>query len=113
MTRFNRRKVMLSTLSLSALPFLARGAARATTPADKSVTQPAILVRSEQFRLKSDAGREFVIQIARPHDVVPELELMVRGRKPVTIFVLDGDSTFGMVADMTRMMQWGGDVPPC
>jgi hypothetical protein len=38
---------------------------------------------------------------------------MVRGRKPVALYVLDGDSSFGMVHDLTRMMQWGGDVPPC
>jgi predicted alpha/beta superfamily hydrolase len=71
------------------------------------------VLKSEQLNLKSETGREFVIQIGLPHDVDPDLPLMVRGRKPVPVYVLDGDTTFGMVRDLTRMMQWGGDVPPC
>lgn len=113
---FNRRKVLLSTLSLSSLPLLrpGRAAAAGSPPAGSRQTrQPATLLRSEQFSLKSQAEKEFVIQVGLPHDVDPDLPLMVRGRKPVAIYVLDGDSSFGMVADLTRMMQWGGDVPPC
>jgi predicted alpha/beta superfamily hydrolase len=71
------------------------------------------VLRTEQFNLKSETGREFVIQVGFPHDIDPDLPVMVRGRKPVAIYVTDGDLMFGMVRDLTRMMQWGGDVPPC
>jgi predicted alpha/beta superfamily hydrolase len=115
MSRFSRRKVLLSTLSLSSLPFLAAGrpAAAAGPPGSRQGRLPVTVLGSEQFNLKSETGREFVIQVGLPHEVDPDLPLMVRGRKPVALYVLDGDSSFGMVHDLTRMMQWGGDVPPC
>jgi predicted alpha/beta superfamily hydrolase len=115
MPRFNRRKILLSSLSLSSLSLLDAGSAVAASllPGTRKGRPPATLLRSEQFNLKSETGRDFVIQVSLPHEVDPDLPLMVRGRKPVGIYVLDGDSSFGMVADLTRMMQWGGDVPPC
>jgi predicted alpha/beta superfamily hydrolase len=115
MSRFSRRKVLLSTLTLSSLPFLAPG--RAIAAAGQSGSgqgrSPVTVLRSEQFNLKSETGREFVIQVGFPHDIDSDLPVMVRGRKPVALYVLDGDLQFGMVRDLTRMMQWGGDVPPC
>ena len=115
MSRFGRRKVLLSTLSLSSLPFLAPG--RATAAAGRADSRqgrlPVPVLRTEQFNLKSDTGRQFVVQVGLPHDIDPDLPVMVRGRKPVALYVLDGDTTFGMVRDLTRMMQWGGDLPPC
>jgi hypothetical protein len=107
--------MLLSTLSLSSVPYLAEGALqRAKEPIGSARSRrPVTTIRSEQFSLKSDNGREFIIQVGLPHEVEQELPLMVRGRKPVIIYVLDGDAIFGMVCDMTRMMQWGGDVPPC
>jgi predicted alpha/beta superfamily hydrolase len=115
MSGFNRRKLLLSSLTLSSLSLLdAAGAGAASAPAGTRKGPPAAtLLRSEQFNLKSETGREFVIQVAFPHEVDPDLPLMIRGRKPVAIYVLDGESSFGMVAELTRMMQWGGDVPPC
>jgi predicted alpha/beta superfamily hydrolase len=111
----NRRKLLLWSLSLRSLSLLDAGSAVAASaaPEIQRGRPPATLLRSEQFNLKSETGREFVIQVGLPHEVDPDLPLMVRGRKPVAIYVLDGDSSFGMVSDLTRMMQWGGDVPPC
>lgn len=110
----SRRNVVLSTISIGSLPFLAQARAAATKAADKSGGRPPVTsIRSEQFSLRSDSGREYIIQVGLPHEVDPDLPLMIRGRKPVTVYVLDGDSSFGMVCDLTRMMQWGGDVPPC
>jgi predicted alpha/beta superfamily hydrolase len=115
MSWFSRRKVLLSTLSLGSLPFVAPGRATAAAgpPGSGQGRFPVTVLRSEQFNLKSETGREFVIQVGFPHDIDPDLPLMVRGRKPVALYVLDGDTSFGMVRDLTRMMQWGGDVPPC
>lgn len=115
MPSLSRRKAMMSALALGSLPVLAQSASQAPKPkADANRgRQQVTTIRSEQFHMKSETGREYVIQVGFPHDVDPDLTLMVRGRKPVPIYVLDGDSTFGMVCDMTRMMQWGGDVPPC
>ena len=109
----SRRQMMLSSLSVSSLPLLAHGGSTAAKAPSNRARSLATTIRSEQFGLKSDTGREFIIQVGLPHDVEADLPLMVRGRKPVAIYVLDGDAMFGMVSDMTRMMQWGGDVPPC
>jgi predicted alpha/beta superfamily hydrolase len=115
MLRFSRRGVLLSTLSLSSVPFLSPTRTAAASPAAGSgqARSPVTLLRTEQFSLRSETGTEFVIQVGLPHDVDRDLPLMVRGRKPVAIYALDGESTFGLVRDLTGMMQWGGDVPPC
>jgi predicted alpha/beta superfamily hydrolase len=108
--------MLLSTLSVSSLPLVAPGRSTAAgdpTSGSKQGRSPVTVLRSEQFNLKSDTGKDYVIQVGFPHDIDPDLPLMVRGRKPVAVYVLDGESSFGMVADLTRMMQWGGDVPPC
>ncbi len=38
---------------------------------------------------------------------------MLRGYKPVPIYVTDGNENFPIVAATSRQMQWGGEVPPC
>jgi len=57
--------------------------------------------------------RVLLIGIARPLDVDPDLPLMLRGYKPVPIYVTDGTENFPIVASVARQMQWGGEVPPC
>ena len=86
----------------------AADSARGVPAADK----PWPLSRSESFTLKW-RDREFLIGIARPNDVDPDLPLMLRGYKPVPIYVTDGNENFPIVASIARQMQWGGEVPPC
>jgi predicted alpha/beta superfamily hydrolase len=74
--------------------------------------KPWPLSRSESFTLKW-RDREFLIGIARPNDVDPDLPLMLGGYKPVPVYVTDGNENFPIVAAITRQMQWGGEVPPC
>lgn len=74
--------------------------------------KPWPLYRSESFTLKW-REREFLIGIARPLDIDPDLPLMLRGYKPVPIYVTDAIDNFPIVAATSRQMQWGGEVPPC
>jgi len=91
--------------------------------AQKSATQPVAgkcpavaelwpLYRSESLTLNW-RDRVFRIGIARPFDVDPEVPLMLRGYKPVPIYVTDGSENFPIVVGTVRQMQWGGEVPPC
>jgi predicted alpha/beta superfamily hydrolase len=84
------------------------GSARGLPAGEK----PWPLSRSESFTLKW-RDREFLIGIARPNDVDPDLPLMLGGYKPVPVYVTDGNENFPIVAAITRQMQWGGEVPPC
>ena len=84
----------------------AAGSARGVPAAEK----PWPLSRSESCTLKW-RDRELLIGIARPNDVDPDLPLMLRGYKPVPIYVTDGNENFPIVAAITRQMQWGGEVP--
>ncbi|MBL8268883.1 alpha/beta hydrolase [Steroidobacter sp.] len=77
-----------------------------------SPAKPWQLYRSESFTLKW-REREFLIGIARPLDIEPDLPLMLRGYKPVPIYVTDANENFPIVAATCRQMQWGGEVPPC
>jgi predicted alpha/beta superfamily hydrolase len=38
---------------------------------------------------------------------------MIRADKPTPLYVLDGPSMFPIITGLTRMMQYGGSVPPC
>ncbi|MBS0580655.1 MAG: alpha/beta hydrolase [Proteobacteria bacterium] len=117
MAALTRRRMLLSALGtgpvLAVAPSAYISAAASSDPRKVPRTDLATLLQTEQFNLKSDNGTEYVVQVGLPHAVDPDLPLMVRGRKPVTLFVLDGNENFGLVRDLTRMMQWGGDVPPC
>lgn len=73
----------------------------------------ATIPRSEEFVLRSNAGRAYRIRISLPHDIEPDLPLMIRGAKTVPLYVLDGGESFGAVSSLTRTMQWGGELPPC
>ena len=99
------------------------GVAAAATAAAPAAARPrgkvapesklAGIDRSEERILVGPGGQQFRIQIGQPHPVQKDLPLMIRGRKPVPIYVLDGTDNFPIVAGLTRMMQWGGSVPPC
>jgi predicted alpha/beta superfamily hydrolase len=82
---------------------------RKTPPASKL----AGLEDSEQRRVVMPDGQAMTLQIAHPHPVEEDLPLMIRGRKPVPIYVMDGWDNFATVVGLVRMMQWGGSVPPC
>jgi predicted alpha/beta superfamily hydrolase len=69
--------------------------------------------RSEEKIIRRSDGQDYRIQIGFPHKVEEDLPLMIRGRKPVPIYVLDGGDNFATVVGLTRMMQYGGSVPPC
>jgi predicted alpha/beta superfamily hydrolase len=74
--------------------------AQVATPA-----KPATIWYSEQFTIHSKAvGRDFLIQVAKP--VKPQM-----GKVPV-IYLLDGNSLFGEVADMATGYGYFGDTAP-
>lgn len=110
MTLLNRRNVLGAAICVAAAPVLAH-AARPPSVAGRQ-QRLATIRRSEQFDLESAAGVTYVVRVAQP-DVVLDETQMIRGRKPVAIYVLDGASHFGLVADIVRMMQGGGTLPPC
>lgn len=80
--------------------------------AQSAAAKPWPMYRSESFTLNW-RDRVFQIGIAHPFDVDPDLPLMLRGYKPVPIYVTDGNENFPIVAGTARQMQWGGEVPPC
>jgi predicted alpha/beta superfamily hydrolase len=82
----------------------------ASTPAvahDRSAiaTEPATLWYSEQFTLHSKSvGRDFLIQVARPAKPVA-------GKTPA-VFLLDGNTNFGLAAPMIGLDDFGGTFEP-
>lgn len=92
---------------LSALPLLLalfHGApAKAQPLPDKP--GPATLWYSEQFVLHSrSVGRDFLIQVALPADPIP-------GKTPA-LFLLDGNTSFGLAAPMLGLDSYGGAFEP-
>ena len=77
--------------------------------------QPALATirRSEEFLLASAEGKKYRIRVSLPHPIDSDLPLMIRGAKPIPLYVLDGGDNFGAVVDLSRLMQWGGELPPC
>jgi predicted alpha/beta superfamily hydrolase len=73
---------------------------------------PAPVWRSESF-VHQLGDHLLRVSIALPMDIEPDVEIMVRGRKPVPVYVTDAAVNFPLVASTTRLMQWGGEVPPC
>jgi predicted alpha/beta superfamily hydrolase len=72
---------------------------------ESTASKPATIWYSEQFTLHSNAvGRDFLIQVARP--VKPQT-----GKVPV-VYVLDGNTLFGEVADMVTSFGYFGDTAP-
>jgi predicted alpha/beta superfamily hydrolase len=94
---------------------LAMTSAAQSAPAPKSGNRPmlATLPQSEEFLLPSAEGKRYRIRVSHPHPLDPNLRLMIRGAKPVPLYVLDGGENFGAVVDISRLMQWGGELPPC
>jgi predicted alpha/beta superfamily hydrolase len=70
------------------------------------------IMRSEEFDLKANYGTTYKIQVGFPHVVSSDLELEIKGVKPSALYIVDGESFFGLATDLTRFMQWGGDTPP-
>lgn len=112
MTDFSRRGVLLGGSAAIASTSVQATALRGSHMG-AHVSAPAVLDDSEQRLLTMPDGQALAIQIAHPHPVEQELPLMIRGRKPVPIYVLDGWDNFAVVAGLVRTMQWGGSVPPC
>ena len=79
----------------------------------KSATSPATISQSEERLVKGPQGQVYRIQIAQPHKIDPDLPLMIREEKLTPLYVLDGASMFPIIVGLTRMMQYGGSVPPC
>ncbi len=79
---------------------------RSTCFAQKAVTAtPATIWYSEQFIHHSNlVGRDFLIQVARPARPQPS--------KAAVIYLLDGNSLFGEVADMVTSYGYFGDSAP-
>ena len=75
-------------------------------PASAEPSHPAATIwYSEQFIVHSRfVGRDFLIQVARPHKPPPA--------KVAAIYVLDGDTRFGEVADMAGEFADTGDIAP-
>jgi predicted alpha/beta superfamily hydrolase len=73
---------------------------------------PAPMWRSESF-VHQLGDHLLRVSIAMPMDIEPDVEIMVRGRKPIPVYVTDAAVNFPLVASTTRLMQWGGEVPPC
>jgi predicted alpha/beta superfamily hydrolase len=86
-----------------------------SAPAPKSGDRPmlATIPRSGEFVLPSAEGKKYRIRVSQPHPLDPNLRLMIRGAKPIPIYVLDGGDNFGAAVDISRLMQWGGELPPC
>ncbi len=107
----SRRNILFGAAAVAAA-----GGQALARPQKRKVATPRKLAgidRSEERLLVGADGQRFLIQIAYPHAVEPDLPLMIRGRKPVPIYVLDGWDNFATVVGLVRMMQWGGSVPPC
>ena len=100
------RRSLLGMLAM--FGFTGRGSSKEKPAASK----PWPLYRSESFTL-TWRDRVLLIGIARPLDVDPDLPLMLRGLKPVPIYVTDASMNFPIVTSIARQMQWGGEAPPC
>lgn len=95
---------LLALLASHAAPSNARARQTAPVPAT-AVNAPAGLWYSEQFVLHSTSvGRDFLIQIARPAKPVP-------GKTPA-LFLLDGNTAFGLAAPMIGLDGFGGAFEP-
>jgi predicted alpha/beta superfamily hydrolase len=102
-----------SLLGLGAAVAFSSSVAEPATNQANATAQLATIPRSEEFLLPSAKGQRYRIRIAYPLEIEPDLPLMIRGAKPVPIYVLDGGTNFGAVVTLSRLMQWGGELPPC
>lgn len=71
----------------------------------------ASVCRSEMFDLEGPSGT-FRIKVAKPHTPSQDLSLMITGEQASPVYIMDGNELFGITSDLTRMMQFGGHVPP-
>jgi predicted alpha/beta superfamily hydrolase len=78
------------------------------SPEHRSATLP----QSDAFELKSQEGRTYTISVVLPDADDPELDLEVHGRQPTPVYALDAGFEFGAVASLSRLMRWGGEIPP-
>ncbi|HTI66502.1 MAG TPA: alpha/beta hydrolase-fold protein [Caulobacteraceae bacterium] len=92
----------LPTLLL-ALALTACGAPASAQPSVRE-EGPATLRDSRQFTVHSALlNRDFRIYVAPPRRPEP-------GAKVAVVYALDGDSSFGLVADVARRLQQGGEM---
>ncbi len=104
------RRMVLTGASALALGNSAASAAEpgAPSPDHRSATLP----QSDAFELTSQEGRTFTISVVSPDADDPELSLEIHGRQPTPVYALDAGIEFGAVASLSRMMRWGGEIPP-
>lgn len=68
----------------------------------------SVIARTEVHYLQSAiVGEEYKLFIAHPPVAMPPGQLL-----PV-LYVLDANATFGTVVETVRMLQLGGEMPPC
>lgn len=75
--------------------------------------QLATYPNSTMFDAVSRSGRSYRIRIAHPASAGDRLTPTASGQKPVALYVLDGQESFGIVSDVARALQYGGEIPPC
>ncbi|MGN6820442.1 MAG: alpha/beta hydrolase [Sphingomonas sp.] len=109
MTSLSRRSILAGAgaLGAAALP----GAVAAAT---KTPTSPpeATLPHSEMFALTSAEGRTYGVSIGYPLPDDPDITLAIKGRKPVPVYTTDRWTSFGLLVSISRLMRWGGELPP-
>jgi len=108
------RRGFIAAGSVATVGSAARVAFPPSAGAQTQTGELATIYNTEQFLLTGPADRVFRIQISHPHADNPDIALMMQGRSPVPVYVLDGSlGQFGLFSAITRYMQWGGEVPPC
>lgn len=76
-------------------------------PSRSSPSLPEVTIRrTESLRLRSaSVGQDYEIQVSLP-------DPLENGRKYPTVYVLDGNWIFGTVAETSRLLSSGGEIPP-
>lgn len=101
-----RARLLLSLAAMTAAAVVTPAWADPVVPKEPSAgVAGAQIWSTDQFVMHSDiVGRDFLIQVGKP--LLPQA-----GRSPA-VYVLDGNSTFGMVADMLADDGSHGDTTP-
>jgi len=105
-------KVVSATKIILIAGLLISNLSIAATKTSNHKKELVTIQNTEQFLLTAPNGRKFRIMVSHPYPDDPTLDLSIKGRKPVPIYVLDGGDTFGLFSMVTRYMRWGGELPP-